>query len=249
MGSAAKRVVPDLIKLKGSTNWPRAIEALATMREEAAAAVPSLLQSLDSPHEDIRTRAANALLVIGAELSGDVRQQIENVFVAGLIGPNSTTKWIAPRTISHLKISADPQLVRGLVRLVKTHDETFYPVQARVDALWLLGTMKAQLREFTQAVLMALNDPAADVRYKAAETLALVDPESQEVWTALFKLVRNDTEYRSIRKQAALSLGRLAKQHDEVHRELLTLSEHEDTKLRELAAYALEAPKKSDEEP
>jgi tetratricopeptide (TPR) repeat protein len=164
-----KQAIPEIVAaFKQDELWVRygAASALALMKENAASAIPALMEALDDESAIVRFAAGKALLQIGSESIPPV--------VEGLKSPQRRVRLHCASVLSRfgaLAKDAVPALANAL------SDESTSVRAAAADAL---GAMGKAARSALPELLKARNDKDSWVENCAAEAKMKIDPDDFE---------------------------------------------------------------------
>jgi tetratricopeptide (TPR) repeat protein len=184
-----KQAIPELVAaFKQDELWVRygAASALALMKEDAASAIPALLEALDDESTIVRFAAGKALFQIGP-------QSIPPV-VEGLKSPQPRVRLHCAYLLSRFGDEAKdavPALVNAL------YDSNNSVRAAAADALGAMG--KAAMSALPD-LLKARNDKDSWVRNSAAEAKMKIDPDDFEAGLLALRANQPDEAIASFRR-------------------------------------------------
>jgi HEAT repeat protein len=224
MGKSAKDVVvPDLITLLEFPNKTVRSTAAYILREigvNAKAAVPKLIQLLDSP--DDRSDAASALGNMGADAKAAVPKLIQLLdspsdrsYVASALGNmGADAKAAVPKLIQLLDSPSDRSYVASalgnmgadakaavpkLIQLLDSPDD-------RSDVASALGNMGADAKAAVPKLIQLLDSPTGGYDYSSSAALALgnIGIDTEEIVSKLILLVKKDSSVEAMKALARI---------------------------------------------
>ena len=225
-GPVAKEAVPALVERLHEDRFHERKSiafALAHIGPEAKEAVPALIDVLRNDNGDTRAAAAYALERIGPAAAPAVPALCQLLRTG-----DADDKRCAIGALGEI----GPAAADGVALLVKELDS-----ESNGGGRWKvadsLGKIGPKAREAVPALVAAPRNPAASVRVSAAWALWRIDGRKQPLLDALGE------DLESIRKDAAIYLGRLGPEAKAAVPGLVKALEDEDKQVREAAAEAL----------
>jgi len=173
-----------------------AASTLGQMGGAAVAAVPALIESLESGDWELVKASAHAIERISPD-SDLAFNAVIGAYVTALNNPDTRQRWEAVAALARLGARAKPAGPH-LIRLLE--DPTS-------GAAWALGCMGAAASPATPHLMQALRRPDADVRRQAADALGRIGPAASAAVPALVSAMADrDPE---VRWRAAAAIGRI----------------------------------------
>ena len=187
------------LKTDDSNTRMKAANALGFMREDAAEAVPALIDALEDSYEPVRRNAIYALGAIG-ELS--VEPLIDTL--------DAEKEAFEMEPILHICDAAHGLAAMGApavsVLISAFQDER---ENVRASAAYALGEMGPVAAEAVDALIALLTDESEEVRRHATSALGMIKVPTSKTVPALVKVLRNpeDTDLAFFAAQALTRIG------------------------------------------
>ena len=170
----------------------RARAGFKTLAERASPAVPGLIRLLNSPNDDTRETAADALGAVGPAAQAAVPALIQRI--------NDPSERVEDTAIEALfAIGMKPEVaVPALAKLLDADEGDFH------RAMHLLANFGADAKPAVPAIVPFLESDDAELRAKAANVLRQIDPSAAERVGAH---PRSAQYLRAPREQTPISAG------------------------------------------
>lgn len=190
----SKEFVPTVAGMLTDPDPEVQIKALETLASLGALAVPHLQAALKHKNATVRRQAADALDAIAALGKADLQTLID-----ALQSEDQDMSFQAAQSFSRLGKEAVPELVKLL--------QNSEPPR-RALAAFALGHVGPEARQAAPALVQALIDPRdRNVRYRAAEALARIDPREGLLWSLCWALSDDDVDVRGRAAETLVQLG------------------------------------------
>ena len=265
-GVALGRVGPDadvlprliaLVAARGSPARAPAAEAIGRIGEAAAGAVPTLVDALGDPREDVRWHAVWALGRIGPAAGPAVRALVALLADAGLrwrvadalgsIGPaaaaavpglqaaledtSESVRWRAAQALGGIGRAASPA-ADALARATRDASGN-----VRLASVHSLGDVGADPSVLVPVLVRAFDDPDRRVRHEAENVVGRLGRQGRPAVPALVARLRDDDG--GVRAGAARALGRIGSAPPAAREALRVLLADPDERARVEAQRAL----------
>lgn len=171
---AGAALYPDLVRcVRFDPDLPVRRAAVNALTRGGRQAVPLLVSLLQHPDTEMRNNALGALANLGPEARTALPHLLHNLEELG------------PPGIDALVSLGDADAVPKLIELLDHRDW-------RGRALAALRSFGPEAKAALPKVLVLVNDPQAEVSSEALQTLACIDPDHEETFPALERVLMND---------------------------------------------------------
>jgi HEAT repeat protein len=216
-----------------------AIDALARIGPDAAAAIDPLIKELKDQSEDpiVRQHAAHALARIGPEQS-EVTEALTGALDSG--DPKVEGAVVSALVETKVATKQDENTVRTLHDL--TSQLSAGSATTRRSAIEALGRLgpRAQAAVPSLVEVLSSKQEEAEIRQEAAAAIGSIGPFARSAVAPLIELLKNEQENPEARASAIEALGQIGPAAREALPALIQTVRQGDPQLRPLALLAME---------